>query len=46
VAVSVPITTGERHILLAASRFRDSTGNIGLTHSFTTSVTCLVYGPF
>lgn len=46
VTVTVPITTGERHILLDARRFRDVNGNINLTHSFTTSVTCLVYGPF
>jgi hypothetical protein len=45
VTVSVPATTGERHFYLDANRFRDSTGVINLTHSFTTSVTCIVYGP-
>jgi hypothetical protein len=43
---SVPATTGERHFFLEAARFRDANGNINLTHSFQTSVTCLVYGPF
>jgi hypothetical protein len=45
VTVSVPATTGERHFLLDANRFRDAAGVINLTHSFTTSVTCIVYGP-
>jgi hypothetical protein len=43
--VSVPATTGERHILLVADRHRDVNGNINITHSFVTSVTCIVYGP-
>jgi hypothetical protein len=42
---SVPATTGERHFLLSAERFRDINGNINITHSFQTSVTCIVYGP-
>jgi hypothetical protein len=43
---SVPATTGERHFLLDARRHRDVNGNIVVTHSFVTSVTCIVYGPF
>ena len=45
ITVSVPATTGERHVLLDAARLRDVNGNINITHSFTTSVTCIVYGP-
>lgn len=46
VSTTVPATTGERHWELDSNRFRDASGNINLTHSFTTSVTCIVYGPF
>jgi hypothetical protein len=43
---SVPATTGERHFLLNAQRHRNVNGNIDVTHSFITTVTCIMYGPF
>jgi hypothetical protein len=46
VAHAIAATTGKRHIELDANRFRDATGNITVTHSFQTSVTCIVYGPY
>ena len=46
ISISVPATTGERHFFLDAGRFRDASGNINVTHGFTTTVTCIVYGPF
>lgn len=42
---SIPATTGERHFLISAERFRDVNGNINITHSAPTGVTCIVYGP-
>jgi len=46
VAFSVAATTGVRHAELDCARFRDSSGNITVSHSFTTTVTCIVYGPY
>jgi hypothetical protein len=46
VALSCAATTGVRHFELDCQRFRDVNGNITLTHSFQTSVTCIVYGPY
>jgi hypothetical protein len=46
VSTTIPATTGERHFELEAQRFRDVNGNINVTHSFTTTVTCIVYGPY
>lgn len=46
VTISVPATTGIRHLELDCARFRDASGNINITHSFTTNVSCIVYGPY
>jgi hypothetical protein len=43
---SVPATPSDRHFFVEAQRFRDVNGNIVITHSAPTGVTCLVYGPF
>lgn len=41
--VTVPATTGEKHIALPADLYADpTTGLVTIQHSFTTSVTCAV----
>lgn len=47
VAVTVPITTGEKLIRLRASRFRDASGNINLANTNPAAgTTAYVIGPF
>jgi hypothetical protein len=47
VVVNVPITTGERDILIDARRFRDANGNVNVAHSQSgAGVTVKVLGPF
>lgn len=42
---SIPITTGATAMLIDASRFRDSAGNINITFTNPASVTAAVIGP-
>lgn len=48
ITVSVPATTGDRMILIDASRFRDSLGNTNISYSTNppTGLTLAVIGPF
>lgn len=48
ITVSVPATTGDKMLLLDASRFRDATGNWNITYSANppTGLTVGVFGPF
>lgn len=47
VAFSVAATTGVRHAELDCQRFRDSSGNITLTHSQSgAGVSSVAYGPY
>lgn len=48
ITVSVPATTGDKMLLIDASRFRDTTGNINITYSANppTGLTVGVFGPF
>lgn len=42
IAVTVPITTGERWIPITSKMADPATGLVTVTHSFTTTVTCAV----